>query len=88
MQIEEPYFDEKGQQINEFAVIKVFHFLGRRRKKHFMYKWIKLKEYRGVKYWVAVHLMDDKGDYYHLRSFANKDRIIEGTEVVQDPIYF
>ena len=26
--IEEPYFDEKGIEIKEFAVLKVYHFFG------------------------------------------------------------
>jgi len=88
--IEEPYFDKNGKQIKEFAVLKVYHFKGvneqgKGRKHYYMYKWVKLKEWKGKKYWVAQHLSkDDPDSYYHLRSVANKEtRIIADTEIVQ-----
>ena len=88
--IEEPYFDKNGKQIKEFAVLKVYHFKGvneqgRGRKHYYMYKWVKLKEWKGKKYWVAQHLSkDDPDSYYHLRSVANKEtRIIADIEIVQ-----
>lgn len=87
--IEEPYYDEKGREIKEFAVIKVRHFLGvneqgRGRKRYYMYKWVKLKEYKGKKYWVAMHLNNDIGDSYYLRTVADRQtRVIKGTEIAQ-----
>ena len=88
--IESPYFDEKGVEIKEFAVIKVFHFKGvnskgNGRKNYFMYKWVRLNEdAKGKKWWVAFHIEDNNNDYYHLRSVADKEtRIIKGTEIVQ-----
>ena len=83
--VEEPYFDDKGNVIREFAILKIFHFVGVRRKKHFMYKWVRLVEWKGDKYWVALHLSDDSGDYFHLRTLANRCRVIKGCEVVQEP---
>jgi hypothetical protein len=87
---EAPYFDKKGKQIKEFAVLKVYHFFGvndqgRGRKHHYMYKWVRLKEHKGKKYWVAMHLNSDKeSNYYNLRAVANKQtRIIPDTEIVQ-----
>ena len=88
--IEEPYFDEKGREIKEFAVLKVYHFFGvneqgRGRKHYYMYKWVRLKEHKGKKYWVAMHLTNDREtSYYNLRAVADKQtRIIKGTEIVQ-----
>ncbi len=91
--LEEPYFDENGNQIHEFAVIKVFHFIGARRKKHYMYKWIRIVEDKGKRYYMAQHLSDasaffekgvtDKWTGYGLRGVANSERKIIGTEVVQ-----
>ncbi len=34
------YYDKNGKVIREFDVLKVFHFIGARRKKHYIYKWI------------------------------------------------
>ena len=87
-EIEAPYFDEKGREIKEFAVIKVWHFKGvneqgRGRKNYYMYKWVRLTEWKGKKYWTALHLANDSGDYYHLRSSANSDRVLKGVEIVQ-----
>jgi hypothetical protein len=92
--IEEPYFDKYGNVIKEFAVLKVFHFIGARRKKHYMYKWVRLIEYDGKKYWYAQHLTDntaffEKGSNktltgYGLRSCSNPDdRRLKDTEIVQ-----
>lgn len=35
------FYDGKGNIISEFDVLKVFHFIGARRKRHYMYKWIR-----------------------------------------------
>lgn len=85
---EEPYFDKNGIQIKEFSVIKIFHFKGvndqgRGRKNYYMYKWINIVDGQ----YVAKHLMDDSGDYFHLRIVADKDRKLTTTEVVQQPTY-
>lgn len=84
------YFDEKGKKIKEFSVIKIFHFKGVNgkgtgRKNYFMYKWVKQIEFNGKWTWVALHLSDDSGDYFHLRTIADKDRVLKGVEVVQEP---
>ena len=87
-EIEEPYFDKNGKQIEEFAVIKIFHFKGvneqgRGRKNYYMYKWVRLTERNGKKWWTALHLSNDSGDYFHLRSIANSERVLTNTEIVQ-----
>ena len=86
IETELPYKDEKGIEIYEFAVIRVFHFTGARRKKHYMYKWVRLKEVNGKKYFLGQHLCTDKekSNYYWLRSVADPEtRIIKGTLIVQ-----
>lgn len=87
-EIEAPYFDKNGKQIKEFAVIKIFHFKGvneqgRGRKNYYMYKWVRLIERNGKKWWTALHLSNDSGDYFHLRSTANSERVMTDTEIVQ-----
>ena len=88
-EIEDPYFDKKGKQIKEFALLKVYHFLGvndqgRGRKHHYMYKWVKLKEFKGKMYWVALHLTKGDDGYYNLRAVADKQtRIIPDCEIIQ-----
>jgi len=88
--IEAPYFDENGKEIKEFALLKIYHFLGvnkqgRGRKHYYMYKWVRLREFKGKKYWIAMHLNNDKNsNYYNLRAVADKQtRIIKGTEIIQ-----
>jgi len=36
-------YDKRGRQIKPFDVLKMFHFIGSRRKKYFMYKWVIVK---------------------------------------------
>jgi hypothetical protein len=89
-EIEQPYFDKHGKEIKEFAVLKVFHFKGvneqgRGRKNYYMYKWVQLRHFieGGMKYWVAIHLVNGSGDYYHLRSGTGENRILHDVEIVQ-----
>lgn len=89
---EQPYFDKNGKEIKEFAVLKVFHFQGvnkqgRGRKNYYMYKWVRLTEWKGKRYWVAMHLNSNEDVYYHLRTVANSDRVLENSEIVQQPEY-
>jgi hypothetical protein len=92
METEQPYFDEKGREIKEFSVLKVYHFTGRNeqgrgRKHYYMYKWVRLKECQGMLRWVAMHLSSaSENDYYQLRAVSSDtdcNRRIKGTEVVQ-----
>jgi len=74
------FFDKKGVEIKPFSVIKIFHFVGARRKRYYMYKWVQMRDGNMV----ALHLEDDKGDYFHLRSLTvdSSGRCID-CEVVQ-----
>jgi len=87
-EIEKPYFDKNGKQVKEFAVIKIFHFKGvneqgRGRKNYYMYKWVRLLEINGKKQWVALHLSDDSGGYFPLRSIANPEMVMANVEIVE-----
>lgn len=88
-EIENSYFDKNGKEIKEFAVLKMFHFKGRNeqgrgRKNYYMYKWVRLYEWNGKKYWVAYHLTNGKeSSFFNLRAVANEKRIINGCEIVQ-----
>jgi hypothetical protein len=93
MTIEAPYYDKNGREIKEFAVLKTFHFIGRRRKRHYMYKWVRLVEDGGKKYWYGQHLTGANGFFekgikenatgYALRAVAKNERKIMDTEIVQ-----
>ncbi len=67
--------DDNGIQIKPLDVIKVFHFIGRRGKKHYMYK--QVKKVDGA-FLVVNHLMGE-GDY----RLAMDGKKIGGYEVVQ-----
>lgn len=89
-EVEQPYKDQNGKEIKEFAVLKVYHFKGtneqgRGRKHYYMYKWVRLVEYSdNKKYWAAMHLTNgDLKNCYRLKAVANENRIIKGTEIVQ-----
>jgi len=87
--IEENYFDKNGKKITEFCIVRQFEFMGRNeqgrgKKKYYSYKWIRLTEHNGVKHWAAIHLMDDTNQYYHLRTVANENRILNNIEIVQE----
>ena len=80
MGIEQPYYDKNGKEIKEFSLLKVFHFIGARRKKHYMYKWVKIMHYR----YVCSHL-DNTNNYFHLKTIADPEtRIIESCEIIQE----
>jgi len=91
MEIEQSYCDKHGKEITEFALLKFFHFKGvnrqgRGRKNYYIYKWVRLYEFNGKMYWVALHLLDSRGDYFHLRTVAGKDRVVD-CEIIQDTNY-
>lgn len=73
--------DKNGREIERGDVVKVFHFVGRRNKRHFMYKQaIGLKTMRdGTKYMMFNHL--DMNDKYYVEPFD--DRWLADYEIVQ-----
>lgn len=58
------FFDKKGIEIKPFSVIKVFHFVGARRKRHYMYKWVQERDGHLVAFAFAAHLEDESGAYF------------------------
>ena len=75
------FFDKNGIEIREFAVIKVFHFIGARKKKHYMYKWVRLVN----GHLVGMHLANaDPDSWFSFRGMADpKTGIIADVEIVQ-----
>lgn len=71
-------FDENGMIIHEFDLLKVFHFTGSRRKKHYMYKWVRMKD--GA---LWAHHLEDADTGFWLRAIADKKGVCDGVEIVQ-----
>jgi hypothetical protein len=72
--------DKNGIVIEEFDVLKVFHFIGARRKKYYVYKLVILWD--GHLY--GAHL--DRNPLtpgYHLASLTDQDETLMDTEIVQ-----
>lgn len=69
-------FDEKGKEIQEFDLLKVFHYRAAlRRKKCYMFKWVTLKD----GHFFALHLSGNGEGYWLPKG------VIEGTEIIQSP---
>lgn len=85
MSKEEPYKDKNGIEIKEFALLKVFHFIGSRRKRHYMYKQARLIEDKEKMWWVFYHLEnDDNNNWYSARCYnSGETRIINEVEIIQ-----
>lgn len=75
-------YDKHGIPIFVGDVIKVFHFIGARRKKYFMYKHVISEETvgNGTRFFKLSHLNLKDGGYYNLRA---KDQVEECFEIVQ-----
>lgn len=77
--------DKNGKVIHEFDVLKVFHFIGARRKKHYMYKWVRINP-KYPHFLFGCHLEKDDlfTDAYVLNSSSQEGEIvIEHAEVIQ-----
>lgn len=83
--IEDNYFDECGNKIEEGDLIRVWHFRGRHRRKiHYMYHIVTLEEFNGKKYFggKSYHVAENKSHYW-LRAVADKEtRVIHGYMVI------
>jgi len=73
------FFDKKGKEIHEFDIIKIFHSIGARNKRHYMYKWIRIIEGRMC----GMHLTSNNGGNYCLKATADENGVIDDAEVVQ-----
>lgn len=67
--------DKTGREIKEFDVIKMFHFVGARNKRHYMYKWVIAKDDR-----LYGHHLGRKGDK---DAFMLSQDLLQDTEIVQ-----
>lgn len=75
-------FDFKMRPIKEFDVVKVFHFIGARKKRHYIYKHVKIKngEFSGD------HL-EGNGSSFWLKSCADENGVLRDFEIVQRAKY-
>ena len=71
--------DVSGRQIMPGDTLKVYHFTGRRKKKHYMYKYVKGVEHGRL---VVSHL-NPEGETYTL---AMNGEALLGIEIVQGSV--
>lgn len=78
----EAIFDKTGREIMLGDVLKVFHFVGSRNKRHYMYKQVVGEKVCKTPphYWFLSHLEMREGDGYHL---ARDGSILDDYEIVQ-----
>ena len=62
------FYDQNGKEIRHLDVIKVLHFIGARRKKHYMYKWVKFDKDRGL----CFHHLDESNELISLKAVCKK----------------
>jgi hypothetical protein len=72
--------DKNGREIMPGDTLKVYHFTGARRKKHFMYKFVKsVQPFKGGECFVIDHLNLKEGLYFMPNDGFQHDEI----EIVQ-----
>jgi hypothetical protein len=84
------YYDEKGVEIGEGDLLKIYHFRHYiRKEKMYMYQIAILQESQGTFWWAAkdYNREGEKGHYW-LKSVADKTTgIIHGTEIIYKKDY-
>lgn len=75
--------DKNGREIHDNDVIKVFHFEGARRKKHYMYKLVRRTQDGTLWGMHLSKLNPGESRGYSLLFYADKGGRISDTEVVQ-----
>ena len=78
-------FDKNGNILHEFDVVKIFHFTGARRKRHYMYKWIRSDKNGRL---CMMHLSSEKDSQIMvpldaLTTSVNGRNVLPGAEIVQ-----
>lgn len=75
-------YDKRGIPIRVGDVLKVFHFIGPRKKRYYMYKHVISEETvgNGTRFFKLSHLNLRDESYYHLRA---KDQTEDDFEIVQ-----
>ncbi len=62
-------YDKRGREIMQGDILKVFHYVGARNKRHYMYKQVvgeRLLGQRQAAYWFVSHLEQREDSGYHL----------------------
>jgi hypothetical protein len=75
-------YDKTGREIMQGDVLKVFHFVGARNKRHYMYKQVvgeRLLGQRQAPYWFVSHLEQGDGGYH----LAKDGTTYRDSEIVQ-----
>lgn len=71
------YFDELGNEIHLNDLLRVYHFMGARKRKYYMYKVAIIKD----GYWYGKNYSSDHT--YVLMGMADKEtKVIRGTRVI------
>ncbi|MFW5847483.1 MAG: hypothetical protein ACOCVF_01000 [bacterium] len=90
VEIEKPYYDKHGNEIREFHLLKIFHFKGvnkngNGRKNYYMYRWVRIKEFKNKKYYVGMYLNNAHPlSFGFLKGIADENtRIIPNAEIIQ-----
>lgn len=82
--LDQHLFDKTGREIMVGDILKVFHFIGRRRKRHYMYKQVLgvvcLRGGSPCRYLKLSHLNLNDSDYYHEHLDG---RVLRDYEIVQ-----
>lgn len=75
-------FDQTGREILIGDVLKVFHFVGRRNKHHYMYKQAIENRTYGVMNYLFLSHLDMSGAGYHIPRL-DMGVTLDNTEIVQ-----
>jgi hypothetical protein len=82
----EVFSDKNGVPIQKHDLLKVYHFTGARRKKHYMYKYVIQDEADFSKDYFTISSLSECGHCYHVpkHSGISPDiEIIQGTNFVE-----
>lgn len=75
-----PIYDEKGFLIRPLDLLKMYHFTGSRKKKHYMYKQVIERD----GFLVGVHLNGTE-EWFDLQGLVNGMDRIPGVTIIQSP---
>lgn len=75
-------FDERGKELKDGQIIRVYHFTGARKKKHYMYKQVSIAQNSLYGLHLPIADNNQKSGYW-LNYNADESGKIEGTRIVQ-----
>lgn len=78
-EIKKSLFDKNGYEILSGDLLKIFHFVGKNRKKYYMYKWVEQIVELGknkLKFFKILHL-NLKNEFYYLPLNGKQVKYIE-----------